>query len=86
MRFNVIGRDQVFTHHPIVMWPSNTQPYDITLGTFEAWRNAGTRIGRGSQTEKKAEMYSFWVLLALEVTQVKCQTSDNSAVGHDFQA
>ena len=34
MRFNVIGRDQVFTHHPMVMWPSNTQPYDITLGTF----------------------------------------------------
>ena len=23
------GRDLIFTHHPIVMWPSNKQPYFV---------------------------------------------------------
>ena len=47
VRINVIGRDQIFTHHQIVMWPSNTQPYfvchlPIVLGATEVtcatWR------------------------------------------------
>ena len=29
MRLKVIDRDQIFTHHQIVIWPSNTQPYFV---------------------------------------------------------
>ena len=29
MSLKVIFRDQIFTHHQIVMWPSNTQPYFV---------------------------------------------------------
>ena len=49
MRFKVIGRDQIFTHHPNVMWPSNTQPYSVchlplVLGATDAtWRATGLK-------------------------------------------
>ena len=48
MRFKVIRRrDQIFTHHQIVMWPSNKLPYFVchlplalgaTEGTGATWR------------------------------------------------
>ena len=44
MRLKVIDRDQIFTHHQIVMWPSNTQPYVVChlplvfMATGATWR------------------------------------------------
>ena len=56
MRFKVIGRDQIFTHHQIVMWPCNTQPYfvchlPLVLGATEvtgATRRATGLVDMGS--------------------------------------
>ena len=50
MRFKVIDRDQIFTNHQSVMWPSNTRQYfvchlSLVLGATEVtgatWRATG---------------------------------------------
>ena len=82
MRFKVTGRDQIFTHHPIVMWPSNTQPYfvchlslvlDATEATGATWRLNRRHLATG--------LVDMWSLKSVQEYK-RCHRTKDSKVDY----